>query len=968
MDYKPRQSYKGSSYTYKKKRIFWFNSAFNDDFTLINGKIDDITFNVPPFQTYKNNNLKLLTFVREDANAKPIIIKLKEPYLASRSVINTDKENYPIIYANHTGVEGMTSKGNNFDLTPQQIPKFVFKFDENFTPILSSSTGVAISQIFTYTGTIQTFNIPSGVSSVNIYCWGAGGGNSMCTQTAGSYIGSRGGNGGFVKATLAIPSGTTSLAIIVGQGGRKGVSNSSSGKAFGGGGDGSAGNADWYVGGGGGFSGVFVNDANMTIISSYQVNTSATPFIIAGAGGGGGGADSSTSSSITHGGNGGTDNGNDSSGSTIGGGGTQTTGGTGTVGNEGAKYRGGNGDNFSAGGGSGWYGGGTRDTLGGLVGGGGGGSSYINSSYTITNITNIKTTTNGTATAPANTESYYQSGIAVGAPTTTTTGGLANGGNGLVVIEYFVKRNDGITAGETLVQATNSSIAVVENSKYLINYENPTNIPTGTYETIFSNGSILFRNKKFPRPWGAYFAEDWSGTTLLDSSGNGRHATTAGTITKTSGFGNGANGNITYIYGGTTSSIIWPAGSTPSSSFTILVLSRYYSSSNQNKILLTNNTGDSPDGFIGHNTATRGVVYYDGWKTNTTNIGTLTNWLCAVVSSGGSTPNNILVDGTPIGTGIINATTSGRLAINTIASVESDWAMSVVLVWNTALSDAQKFELNRLIDDYKNTGRSIKNDLGLNFDYSYPILKDANGDTINPNLWYKFDTSSLGLNSGSYGSIYDLTGNTNVSQNLSDFTKGNSSASFNGSTSYLFLNSSPNMNGKDFTISFWEKKGANGISPSIFSIGDVSGLRQNIFIGYRSTNYMSFNFYDDDFTGSTLITSLTTWNFWTFTYNTTSRIAKIFLNGILDGQKTLGGSININQNRLWIGRYTNIHGTAYYNGIIDDLRMYEFELTSNQILELYNGRVSIYNPPNFEIGLEMNDVDLIVDNTISPYK
>ena len=972
MDYKPRQSYKGSSYTYKKKRIFWFNSAFNDDFTLINGKIDDITFNVPPFQTYKNNNLKLLTFVREDANAKPIIIKLKEPYLASRSVINTDKENYPIIYANHTGVEGMTSKGNNFDLTPQQIPKFVFKFDENFTPILSSSTGVAISQIFTYTGTIQTFNIPSGVSSVNIYCWGAGGGNSMCTQTAGSYIGSRGGNGGFVKATLAIPSGTTSLAIIVGQGGRKGVSNSLSGKAFGGGGDGISGNTDWYVGGGGGFSGVFVNDANMTIISSYQVNTSATPFIIAGAGGGGGGADSSTSSSITHGGNGGTDNGNDSSGSTIGGGGTQTTGGTGTVGNEGAKYRGGNGDNFSAGGGSGWYGGGTRDTPGGLVGGGGGGSSYINSSYTITNITNIKTTTNGTATAPANTESYYQSGIAVGAPTTTTTGGLANGGNGLVVIEYFVKRNDGITAGETLVQATNSSIAVVENSKYLINYENPTNIPTGTYETIFSNGSILFRNKKFPRPWGAYFAEDWSGTTLLDSSGNGRHATTAGTITKTSGFGNGANGNITYLTGTTASSINWPAGSIPST-FTILGLTRYNGATKQ-RILQSNYSGNN--WLQGHwrngenGISYRGSAYFMAWMTdNTKEFGYVDDWLCSICKNSGTIPNNILMDG--VGRGIITGGTGGfGMSINGgVGTVEySDWAMSVVLIWDTALSDAQMVELNRLIDDYKNTGRSIKNDLGLNFDYSYPILKDANGDTINPNLWYKFDTSSLGLNSGSYGSIYDLTGNTNVSQNLSDFTKGNSSASFNGSTSYLFLNSSPNMNGKDFTISFWEKKGANGISPSIFSIGDVSGLRQNIFIGYRSTNYMSFNFYDDDFTGSTLITSLTTWNFWTFTYNTTSRIAKIFLNGILDGQKTLGGSININQNRLWIGRYTNIHGTAYYNGIIDDLRMYEFELTSNQILELYNGRVSIYNPPNFEIGLEMNDVDLIVDNTISPYK
>ena len=56
---------------------------------------------------------------------------------------------------------------------------------------------IPYTRVFNYTGTIQTFTVPTGVTSVNIYCWGAGGG-------AGGNVGGRGGNGGFIKATLTI--------------------------------------------------------------------------------------------------------------------------------------------------------------------------------------------------------------------------------------------------------------------------------------------------------------------------------------------------------------------------------------------------------------------------------------------------------------------------------------------------------------------------------------------------------------------------------------------------------------------------------------------------------------------------------------------------------------------------------------------------------------------------------------------
>jgi len=288
--------------------------------------------------------------------------------------------------------------------------------------------------IFTYTGTIQIFTIPSGVSSINIYCWGAGGGSSKINGNNNKS--GVGGTGGFVKATINISS-ISSLAIIVGEGGKKGLGNSLSGNAFGGGGTGHAGNSEWFIGGGGGLSGVFINDNNANIINKYQINTNAKCILIAGGGGSGGANHTIYSIANNHGGNGGGNVANNSSGEGAAIGGSSYAGGTGSGGaTNGSKYLGGNAIIFSGGGGGGWYGGATLNNNGsGRVGGGGGGSSFINEElFSTTDIINLKNNTNGTNIVPGNTEVYYQSGIGVGG--INNNGILSNGGNGLVVIEY----------------------------------------------------------------------------------------------------------------------------------------------------------------------------------------------------------------------------------------------------------------------------------------------------------------------------------------------------------------------------------------------------------------------------------------------------------------------------------------------------------------------------------------------------
>ena len=391
----------------------------------------------------------------------------------------------------------------------------------NWTTI-NDNNSTKIFQIFNYTGTIQTFNIPVGVSSINIYCWGAGGGSSYYISNQGGY----GGNGGFVSATFDISSSSiTSLKIIVGQGGKKGVLNGSSGYSFGGGGFGKSTNNDWGLGGGGGLSGVFIDNANITIDADGIINTNAIPILIGGGGGGAGGT-----LNTYHGGNAGGSTGNigntgNTGGTTpnAGGGGTQSVGGTGAE--AGSKYKGGSGINFGAGGGAGWFGGGSANYSSGNVASGGGGSSYLNTSgYTLTNTNIPNAQANGTRTAPENTNKYYQTNIALGADV-----GLKDGNNGLVIIELYSPSSIGGSGGGSFLNLNNQSSA---GTKWSATYSYSTTGNNGTASQGGSGGSAI----------NGGYTETITNTSLIIGTGGTGSTSSSVPVLKTT-YGSGGDGN-----------------------------------------------------------------------------------------------------------------------------------------------------------------------------------------------------------------------------------------------------------------------------------------------------------------------------------------------------------------------------------------------------------------------------------------
>ena len=205
------------------------------------------------------------------------------------------------------------------------------------------------TQTFSYTGSIQNWTVPTGVTSLSFTAEGAQGGSG----TAGYGFG---GLGGRVQGSLSVTPGQA-LSIYVGQ---MPLSNIG---GFNGGGNGAN---NTYGRGGGGATDIRIGGVAL-----------ANRVVVA-AGGGGGGTNCFSGNQNNGGVGGGTTGGNgyqcNQQTNYVGLGGTQTAGGNnlGGLGQAGGLGQGGNGGTtYGGGGGGGYYGGG-----GGSYGGGGGGSSY----------------------------------------------------------------------------------------------------------------------------------------------------------------------------------------------------------------------------------------------------------------------------------------------------------------------------------------------------------------------------------------------------------------------------------------------------------------------------------------------------------------------------------------------------------------------------------------------------------------
>jgi hypothetical protein len=243
---------------------------------------------------------------------------------------------------------------------------------------------------------------------------------------------------------------------------------------------------------------------------------------------------------------------------------------------------------------------------------------------------------------------------------------------------------------------------------------------------------------------------------------------------------------------------------------------------------------------------------------------------------------------------------------------------------------------------------------------SYPTIKNSDGTTLNPITWYKFDNNSTDMliNSGTIGGSLI---NYNATYDNINFVRNNGSVRFNGSTSYLQLETPFDLrtiqtaNGISFSVWFKSANNDPYVNERIFhffntpypwNLGSILPDYM-IYIGRRSfSSNLEFLIMENTFqryTTSGIDFFNQTWNHIVWTINNTG-VWSIFINNTYINP-------NITFNIFSITGldyvYYNIGKSAYSHqdilfGNIDDFRIYNRVLTTTEINELYNGRVRVF--------------------------
>jgi len=149
--------------------------------------------------------------------------------------------------------------------------------------------------------------------------------------------------------------------------------------------------------------------------------------------------------------------------------------------------------------------------------------------------------------------------------------------------------------------------------------------------------------------------------------------------------GNGVANAVTFITGTTTTKLLWPENSIPST-YTICSVTRYTGGARERILACDGSPSQSGNWLHGHWYSKRGATYYANvYATATSNHGVQDDWLVMCGTNAGATfPGNVILDQDEIGTA--NGGLGGfRLNIGYSGGEASNWALHSLLIWDYSL-------------------------------------------------------------------------------------------------------------------------------------------------------------------------------------------------------------------------------------------------------------------------------------------
>ena len=218
---------------------------------------------------------------------------------------------------------------------------------------------------------------------------------------------------------------------------------------------------------------------------------------------------------------------------------------------------------------------------------------------------------------------------------------------------------------------------------------------------------------------------------------------------------------------------------------------------------------------------------------------------------------------------------------------------------------------------------------------------------MNPIMWYKFDASSTNMLLDSSGNNYNLT-NSGATFDGTNFKRGYGSVAFNHTTQQHLIIPSINLyniqSKKGITFSLWVRMNTNtGNNARIFDF-NIGGTRKWVVIARAGTlNKIFFNIDNSTIPSGSITTTNDyvdgNWHHIIWSINNVGRWT-IYIDGVIATfQQTLPTNTNIENitfSNNFFGR-SLFPTDGYYNGNVDDFRIYDYVLSANEVSGLYYG-------------------------------
>ncbi|MDO8429065.1 MAG: DUF2341 domain-containing protein, partial [Candidatus Daviesbacteria bacterium] len=219
--------------------------------------------------------------------------------------------------------------------------------------------------------------------------------------------------------------------------------------------------------------------------------------------------------------------------------------------------------------------------------------------------------------------------------------------------------------------------------------------------------------------------------------------------------------------------------------------------------------------------------------------------------------------------------------------------------------------------------------------------------------YWKMDESSWTQNCTAT-SVTDSSGNGNNGKSCPSTTgpaggavgKFGNAGSLDGTNDYVSVAHSSSLNpASQITLSTWVYQAADQNDKQIFEKGisadSTTGWRMRTVSGGAYAFQIPVTSFSHGMTSTSYSTSA--WHHVVGTYDGTTM--KLYVDGVLDSELARSGAINSNSGSLTIGAW-NSGSTAWFNGKLDDMRIYNRALSAGEVSQLYNfapGPVGYWN-------------------------